>query len=74
VIVSRRGGLPEVIKDKKNGLLFTPGDIQDLARCIDSLGSLDKKSLCSAAKDTAAFFSPEKNLAAVLAVYKKLLT
>jgi len=30
VVASRIGGIPEMIQDEKNGLLFTPGDIEEL--------------------------------------------
>jgi glycosyltransferase involved in cell wall biosynthesis len=37
VIASRVGGIPEAVTDRRNGLLFTPGDAQDLARVITAL-------------------------------------
>jgi glycosyltransferase involved in cell wall biosynthesis len=42
VIGSRVGGIPEVIEDNTNGLLFSPGDAGELARAIDILSS-DKR-------------------------------
>ena len=39
VISSRVGGIPEVLQDSVNGLLFSPGDIPALARCFEQLGS-----------------------------------
>lgn len=44
VVASNIGGIPDVIKDGKTGLLFEPGDFQDLARKIMSL--LENLSLC----------------------------
>jgi glycosyltransferase involved in cell wall biosynthesis len=37
VIATPTGGTAEVIEDGNNGLFFTPGDGEDLARKIDSL-------------------------------------
>jgi len=39
VVASRIGGLPEIIDDRINGLLFEPGNPQDLAQKIDDLWS-----------------------------------
>lgn len=39
VIASNRGGLPELIQEGKNGLLFEPGDANALATAIHSLTS-----------------------------------
>lgn len=37
VIASRTGGIPELIEDSVDGLLFEPGDAQGLAACIRRL-------------------------------------
>jgi GT2 family glycosyltransferase/glycosyltransferase involved in cell wall biosynthesis len=37
VIASRIGGIPEVVSDGRNGLLFEPGNASDLARVIKRL-------------------------------------
>ncbi|MFP5212651.1 MAG: glycosyltransferase family 4 protein [Acidobacteriota bacterium] len=37
VIASRVGGIPEIVTDGENGLLFAPGDHEDLARRINLL-------------------------------------
>jgi glycosyltransferase involved in cell wall biosynthesis len=34
VIASRLGPLPELVKDGENGLLFEPGNAEDLAACL----------------------------------------
>ncbi|MFA5155225.1 MAG: glycosyltransferase family 4 protein [Patescibacteria group bacterium] len=73
VIASNIGGLPEVIADGRNGFLFAPGKADDLARCIEKLAETDLSAMGQAAKITAAAFSPQQNLAAVLAVYRSLL-
>ena len=37
VVASRIGGIPEVVTDERNGLLFTPGDVDDLRRALTRL-------------------------------------
>jgi len=37
VIASRVGGIPELIQHERTGLLVTPGDVEALARAIDTL-------------------------------------
>lgn len=73
VIASRIGGLPEIIKDGYNGLLFTPGSADDLKLKIDSLANIDRKKMSQAARDSVADFSPQANLEKVMQVYKELL-
>ncbi len=44
-VCSKVGGMPEVIRDGENGLLFPPGDSDALARCLRSLANNPK--LCA---------------------------
>ncbi|HET9449697.1 MAG TPA: glycosyltransferase family 4 protein [Aggregicoccus sp.] len=37
VVASRIGGIPELIAHEQTGLLFTPGDVADLAQALDRL-------------------------------------
>ena len=37
VVASRLGGLPFTVADGATGLLFEPGDVQDLARKLETL-------------------------------------
>lgn len=37
VVASRIGGVPEVVEEGKTGLLFSPGDYRELARCVIEL-------------------------------------
>src|SRR5262249_45952596 len=37
VVASRIGGIPEIVADGRNGLLFEPGDAADLARSLERL-------------------------------------
>lgn len=39
VVASATGGVPEIIHDKETGLLFSPGNSEELARCIKKLAS-----------------------------------
>ena len=48
VIAARRGALPEVIEDGRNGLLFEPEDVADLRRCLRRL--LDEPGLLAQLK------------------------
>ena len=43
VIAARRGALPEVVEDGRNGLLFEPENAEDLRRCLRRL--LDEPAL-----------------------------
>jgi len=72
VLASRIGGLPEVIQEGINGLLFEPGNPDDLAKKIKEIDRLDGRALEEAIGNTVTLFTPEKNIAAVLAVYEKL--
>ena len=48
VIAARRGALPEVIQDGRNGLLFEPENAEDLRRCLRRL--LDEPGLLARLK------------------------
>src|SRR5262249_5517492 len=37
VVASRIGGIPEIVEDGRNGLLFEPGDTGDLRRALERL-------------------------------------
>ena len=41
VIASRVAGIPELVKDGENGILFTPSDWDDLAACMRRMASDD---------------------------------
>ena len=40
VIAPRIGGIPELIQEGINGMLYEPGDINDLARCMTQVMSI----------------------------------
>ena len=37
VICSRIGGLPEIVKPNENGMLFTPGNVEELTDILNGL-------------------------------------
>ncbi|MHB8903516.1 MAG: glycosyltransferase [Patescibacteria group bacterium] len=75
-IASNMGGLPEVIHDEENGLIFEAGNSKKLADRINYLNSLPlemRESLEKAAGETANLFSAQKNLKSVLEIYNRLI-
>jgi len=73
VLVSKTGGLPELIDDKENGFIFENGDARDLARVIDSLDNYNLVEMGEKAKNRVADLSIEKHLLNILDIYKKVL-
>ncbi len=64
VIASRNGGVPEIIDDYVNGILFNPGDIEDLAGKIEwvihNLGESKNFSIKARAKIIEKFSEATK--------------
>lgn len=50
VIGARSGGVPEIIMNNETGLLFEPGDDEELARCIRELAESPEKRSALATK------------------------
>lgn len=76
VIASDIGGIPEIVEDAKNGLLFKPGDSNDLAEKIRLLWNnpkLAEKSGSEGLKTIKEKFSPEVHYKKLMAVYHKVL-
>ncbi|HZJ41237.1 MAG TPA: glycosyltransferase [Candidatus Saccharimonadales bacterium] len=73
VIASKIGGIPEIIKDGDNGLLFIPGSIVDLARKINDLNNLDLVSIGERARASVKNFNETKNLQQVEVIYKEIM-
>jgi glycosyltransferase involved in cell wall biosynthesis len=74
VIASRTGAIPEVVKDHKTGLLFNPGDFNELASCLQNL--LSQPNLCSqmgeSARTHAREFTWESYCARLIQIYEKI--
>ena len=56
VIVSKTGGLPEIVEDKVNGLIVNSGDTNALANALETVLTNDRltKKLCDGARAFAA--------------------
>lgn len=74
VIGARIGGIPELVKDGKTGLLFTPASSEDLKAKISAL--LQKKpAIISLGKNARQFveeeFNPEIHYSGLMRIYEK---
>lgn len=76
VIASNIGGIPEIIKDGENGLLFNPCDVNDLKTKITLLDTIDAQTrqiIKGRARQTVAGLNEENNLKEVLKIYQAIL-
>lgn len=76
VIASAIGGLPELVAEGDNGLLFPPGDVDALAAKLrfaadhpDELARFGARGRARAESE----FAPERHYEALLALYRRLL-
>lgn len=75
VVGSNRGGIPELVKDKKTGLLFELGNEKDLTEKINWLVSQPDKIVDlgkNARKLIEEKFSPEEHYKRILEIYNRL--
>jgi len=75
-VAARIGALPELVRDGRTGLLFNPGDADDLARAMRQLW--DDPELCrqtgaQARRDVAERFSPNAYCERLLAAYHRAM-
>jgi len=75
VVASNLGALPEIIEDRKTGLLFKPGDAKELAKKIsylinhpDEVKEMGKRAREKVARE----FNPELHYQRLIEVYKCL--
>lgn len=76
VIASNIGGIPEIIKDGDNGLLFKPGDVNDLAKTIkklDNMSGSEKEKMAQNAQLSVSHYDENSNLKQVLDIYNGLV-
>ncbi len=73
VIASRIGGMPEIIKDGENGLLFTPGNANELAKKISELDSLNYELITASATATVKNLNAAEHVEKILKIYNDIL-
>jgi glycosyltransferase involved in cell wall biosynthesis len=74
IVASRLGSMMEMIDDGKNGLLFTPGDAEDLSRQMQRLledAPMREKMRSAARSEFENRYTAEKNLPQLLACYER---
>jgi glycosyltransferase involved in cell wall biosynthesis len=77
VVCSRIGGLPEIVEDGVNGLLYEPGNVNELTNCIRTLWQ--NPALCQklgeAGKRRALEdYAADRLLDRLLGIYEKVIT
>lgn len=76
IVAANAGGISEVVQDKKNGLLFPPGDVEKLAECLVELiksPDLRKRYGSEGKKIVESCFSVDTMVEGNLNVYKRVL-
>lgn len=75
VISTPVGGIPEVIEDGKNGILFTPGDKEALYQAIDKLHTdkIQRKSMGELSYSKVQSYFPDNVSEKLENIYKELL-
>ena len=70
VIISRVGGMPELIKEGFNGLSFKPGNIPELAQKIDLLPKMN----FDLSKQNDLLLDVKEHTQRILKIYQGLIT
>ena len=70
VIAYRRGGLPEVVANRRTGFLVAPDDVDAAARALARIGSIQREA-CRRHAETS--LSLDASLAAHLRLYERLI-
>lgn len=75
VVAARAGGLPEIVDDGVDGLLYEPGNIDELERCLRRLvdDPALRRRFGQAGRSKAAHYDPEVNAAHVAAALRLLV-
>jgi glycosyltransferase involved in cell wall biosynthesis len=74
IVASRLGTMAEMIDDGKNGLLFTPGDAEDLSRQMQRLledAPMRQKMRAAARNEFENRYTADKNYPQLLAIYER---
>ena len=72
IIGSRAGAIPEIIRDRENGLLVAPGSVDDIEQALRMVfdDSAFASRLAQGAAETVATMTPEREFREWLAVYE----
>jgi len=76
VVASRIGGIPEIVRDGKDGLLFEPGNVNQFVRKIKKLWDnpvLARNLGQNARKLVNEKYNPGVHYQKIMAIYKKIL-
>lgn len=77
VIGSNIGGIPEMIHDFKNGILFKPGDYNDINNALDKFESFSERELSEMRNYSNMLinttFSKEEHYKKLINIYEKVL-
>lgn len=77
VIGSRIGGIPEQIRDGIEGILFEPGNAQDLANAMDTLADCQEKARnmgLQGRRRLSEVYSLNKHMDSLMTLYTELLS
>ncbi len=72
MIVSRVGGMTEIIKDKENGFSFESGDFRYLAKVINNLENFNQEEIGKIAIKTIKKLNSKNHYQEILKIYHKL--
>jgi glycosyltransferase involved in cell wall biosynthesis len=76
VIASRHGGLGEIVQDGVTGLLFNPGDANDLAEKINWAKSHPKEMMAMGFRARQVYearYTPEQNYRMLMDIYEEAI-
>ena len=74
VVVSRVGGMPELVEEGVSGLQFVAGDEIDLVKKLESLAKLDLAQIGLEAKRRVADLTSKKHVYEIINVYDQLIS
>ncbi len=73
VVGARIGGIPELVREGRDGFLFEPGNVADLVRALQALDRANHRSLSDAAReDAVARFSCPAHLDRLMRHYRDI--
>ena len=76
IIASNMGGMASIVEHEKNGLLFEPGNAEDLAQSCRKMAADDGayQEMGSLARKTfEEFYTPETNFVQLMDIYRKAI-